>query len=1702
MQRTIALIAGPIIAMALVTCGKDSPTKPAQPTPPPPAPPPVQSQATRIAVSPASAFLTSIGQTVQLNATVFDQRNAQIPGTSVSWSSSMPAVATVTPQGLVTAVTNGMATITARSGNVSAQVTVTVRQSAARIEIKPESVTLMAIGETVQLVATVYDRNDQPVVGALVNWTSDNESVASVSVGGLVTAVTYGMATVTASIFRISAQVTVNVTQTVARIEIEPDSAVLTAVGATVQLAAMVYDQNDQPVSDAVVSWISDNESVATVSATGLVAAVERGTARITAQSGVATASIEVAVDLSDRSRLAALYNSTGGQSWTNNTNWLSDEPLGEWYGVTVNADDRVTELDLRNNNLLGPFVSDIGNLEELVSLQLGHNQLTGGIPPEIGQLSNLEDLVLSSNLLTGGIPSEIGQLTSLKELLLSFNRFSGTIPGELGHLVDLTRLSLSVNVLSGPIPGELGRLLDLESLRLDRNNLSGSIPADLSRLIDLKSLILADNEFTGDLPSHLSLLTNLEELVLDHNRLTGALPAELSRLSSLKRLGLADNRLTGNVPSQFGQLTGLTHLRLFSNEGMVGVLPRSLTALSLEELLLDGTRLCAPRDVAFQSWLEGIAAKTVANCSELEREILAALYSATDGPGWTNNTNWLSEASLSNWYGISTDANGYVTGISLEDNDLRGILPKELASLSNLRNLNLSLNEHLSGAVPPEFTSLALEALSLDETKLCVPSDRKFKTWLDAISVTNVKICEDRGLDVLDALFALFNATDGIHWTDRSNWNSDEPLGDWYGITTNEDGRIVELNLAGNHLTGGIPAELAGLTDLIKIDFSDNEGLAGPLPPTLTELTLGYLWLEGTQLCAPPDTSFQNWLNGIPEYSVMNCTDTRAEWYALAQFYSATDGANWTNSDNWLTEAPLEVWYGVSTGNDGRVTELDLTANGLTGSLPSELAQLSSLQELRLGENALSGGIPPELGQLSNLQELNLQINNISGPLPAELGELSSLKNLYLEANNLSGPLPAELGELSNLQDLFLSTNNLTGPLIAELGQLSNLQRLVVPYNNLTGPLPAELGELSNLRTLIVSNNNLTGPIIVELGQLSNLGVLNVSNNNLTGPIIVELGQLSNLKVLVLSNNDLTGPIIEDLVRLSKLRTLNVSNNDLTGAIPPELGGLTNLDRLDLSFNVLLKGKLPSSLTRLSLESLQLGETSLCAPDSPTFQSWLLGIGERRVALCREPSSAAAYLTQAAQSITHPVPLVAGKAALLRVFIPAPPGMDVSMPSVQASFYQGNQTIHEVEIPQGATSLLSGIEESDLTYSANAEIPGSVVMPGVEMVVEIDPDRNPESATGVARRIPESGRQPLNVRQVPPLNLTLVPFLWVESPHLGLLTDTEGLTEEDDLFWQTRNLLPVAEFDLTVREHVWTSTDPFIGYSYEILMETKAIRVMDGSSNHYMGIIRAGGGQAELPGTSSVSVLDAEIIAHELGHNFSLFHSPCGGAFGPDPNYPYNDGSIGSWGYDFRSGMLVSPTTADLMTYCEPQWISDYGFTKAIVYRESEPRLFAAALPAGGKGLLVWGGANENGELELEPGFVVDAAPVLPEVSGPYVIQGESQDGSTLFIQDFGMAELGDGDGYVFAFVIPVQPEWSERLSRISFSGPGGVVYIDRTSDQSAALLLDQSTGRVRGILRDWLDTSAIEPRGRPALPEPGLEIQVSPGIPGPDSW
>ena len=156
----------------------------------------------------------------------------------------------------------------------------------------------------------------------------------------------------------------------------------------------------------------------------------------------------------------------------------------------------------------------------------------------------------------------------------------------------------------------------------------------------------------------------------------------------------------------------------------------------------------------------------------------------------------------------------------------------------------------------------------------------------------------------------------------------------------------------------------------------------------------------------------------------------TIAEQKAILEaLYDATDGDNWWDNTNWKTNKPLGDWDGVTTDAAGNVTDIILDYNGLKGTIPKELGNLSNLESLLLRSNQLSG-IPPELGNLSKLTKLDLHNNKPSGSIPKELGKLSKLTYLYLNNNQLTGSIPKELGNLSKLTRLGLSGNQLSGSL------------------------------------------------------------------------------------------------------------------------------------------------------------------------------------------------------------------------------------------------------------------------------------------------------------------------------------------------------------------------------------------------------------------------------------------------------------------------------------------------------------------------------------------------------------------------------------------------------------------------------------------------------------------------------------------------
>ena len=959
-------------------------------------------------------------------------------------------------------------------------------------------------------------------------------------------------------------------------------------------------------------------------------------------------------------------------------------------------------------------------------------------------------------------------------------------------------------------------------------------------------------------------------------------------------------------------------------------------------------------------------------------------------------------------------------------------------------------------------------------------------------------------------ALIAIYEATNGAGWKNSRRWLDDGPLAVWYGVDTDTDGRVTELRLRDNDLEGRIPPQIGHLAQLTDLDLGENT-LTGPIPPEiggLTELRSLALWSNRLEGRIPPQIGR---LSSLTELHLSANALTGPIPPEIGRLSALRGLGLWSND---LTGSiPPEL------GDLGALSRLWLGGNDLTGRIPPEIGGLTELRSLALWFNRLEGRIPPQIGRLSSLTELHLGGNDLTGPIPPEIGGLSQLQSLQLYRNDLGGPIPAELGDLAALRELWLNHNDLTGRIPPEIGRLSALREVYLTHNALTGRIPREIGRLSALRELHLGGNDLTGPIPPEIGGLSQLRILALWSNDLEGPILAELGDLARLTRLGLERNALSGPIPASLGNLRDLERLALSHNNLSGPVPAELSGLAALTDLAVNGNPQLSGLLPVGLKDLpQLATLSAGGTALCAPADPGFQAWLRTLRAPRVPRC-EGDVAPVYLTQAVQSFEFPVPLVAGRPALLRVFLTAPDGHAVGFPPVRARFYLGAGETYTVDVAGPAGTVPSRVEEGRLDASVNVAIPAEVVRPGVELVVEVDPEDTLGPDLGTAKRIPAAGRQVIDARAVPALHLTYLPIVRPAAPSDDFLSRVADLTEDHSLFRPTLQWLPIAHFTVDVREPVYTMALT----SGDLMAEIEAIRVLEGETGYYMGGLPPDltndlglRGRGFIGGRTSISELDSTTVAHELGHNMSLRHAPCGGAGGPDAAFPTRDGTIGAWGFNSSDSSLVDPEAPDLMSYCEPQWISDFSFSKAFDHRLREEGE-AAAQANVARALLLWGRADADGVPILEPAFVVDARPTLPRAGGPYTLTGAADDGEALFSLNFDMQEMADGDGESgFVFALPASPAWADRLAAVALVGPGGTATLSGAGHPPAAILRDPRSGRVRAIVRDLtsLDGGQV---GRGALAGaaadpaslasilPGaadLEVLVSRGLPSARQW
>jgi hypothetical protein len=480
----------------------------------------------------------------------------------------------------------------------------------------------------------------------------------------------------------------------------------------------------------------------------------------------------------------------------------------------------------------------------------------------------------------------------------------------------------------------------------------------------------------------------------------------------------------------------------------------------------------------------------------------------------------------------------------------------------------------------------------------------------------------------------------------------------------------------------------------------------------------------------------------------------------------------------------------------------------------------------------------------------------------------------------------------------------------------------------------------------------------------------------------------------------------------------------------------------------------------------------------------------------------AGVQLIQSTQRADGSIPMIAGRDALLRVFVTAS-GANTLQAQVRVRLYSGNVALDSFTIDAPGNSVPMTVDTSDLRASWNLIIPGPRVVAGLALQAEVDPtDVVPELNEGDNRWPGGGTTRAITVQNVPALGLRFVPV----QQSVNNLTGAVNASNQNTLAEATRRMHPLGTVGVELHT-VYTTNAPALqaddanGAWSQILSEIYALRTADGSFSDYVGILPATypGGVAGLgyigaPAAVSWDKINSApgVIAHELGHNFGRYHAPCGNPSAPDPQYPYVNASIGAWGLDLPALALKPPGTyKDVMSYCNPEWISDYNYLGILSFRGTASAQVAGVttgrdVAPGGSGseaptragLLVWGRIL-NGNVILEPSFSVQAPVRLPTRTGPHRVQGFDAQGGRVFSISFAGEEVADlpgRDERHFAFVLPMPAAEQARLASVRLVG-NGLTAIQRPPASLRAGLNDQQPR----VLRQG---DAVEVRWNPAYP------------------
>lgn len=1203
-------------------------------------------------------------------------------------------------------------------------------------------------------------------------------------------------------------------------------------------------------------------------------------------------------------------------------------------------------------------------------------------------------------------------------------------------------------------------------------------------------SLDLPGNNLIGPLPAGLAGLDSLITLNLPNNGLTGQIPTDISSFARLRDLFLNGNQFSGSLPDSLGNAHALRYLTLSRNRSLRGPLPQSLSQLSLRTFFTDSTALCLPDTLT--AWHGAIPRRSVlpaCESSAADRAALVSLYHDLQGPGWTRSTNWLTDEPIRNWYGVEVDRHGRVVELRLNVNNLTGVLPHSLWALTALTNLEMYSNK-IIGYIPPGIGLLSsLTNLELDANQLSgrLPPELLALRQLRGLELQNNELTGQLPFAIghMKTLIRLYL------WQNRFYG----PLPPSLGNLTN----LKELSLSENRFSGPIPPELGNLTELTGLALHSNQ-FTDSIPSTFGNLVnLGGLWLSNNNLShAPPDLG-----------------KLTALW-ALEL------------DNNLITGSIPAAW-----GKMASLRQLNLGSNQFSGSIPAALGDLKNLEELYFYQNNLTGQLPPELGNLLKLSTLSGAFNQLSGSLPAELATVGSdpvtaIAAAAPAAKSTLGPthkirrgpeLPGVATTESNgivITSIDLRTNRFSGRLPKEWGAMRHLVSLNLEGNpELSGVFPLSFAELIGLRYLYTRGTNLClghdprlqewaaslsfqwglqqcTPRVVNEHLLREIyddmdggGWADAEFWNTNVPIWrwrgVSLNPFGQVSRLTLANMNVTGEMSPAIGRLGALQTLILSGNDIRGRIPDNVAFLQLLRTLDVTNNPKLQGIMNRDFLGIPLRSLRFDGTAVCVPDEAEFDEWIDEMDVYRGSRCvRKQGSLSIGYVQVVQSIQterHDVPLVIGRDVALRTYITGDErGYYGDVPIKATIRRRTGELFTKREVVRGFELRGDHGVRLDAEADLTIVVPGEWIRPGITVEVEVE---NGNSATR-ERYVVED----LNVQEARSIVMTLVPIVSLSGSDRSVI---DWVDDNAELVGRKlEDWFGFREVSTHVHDAYVTSVNLASNAGpVAILAELAMVRLLEQDESFWYGVGNSTTGYfrglAEFGGSARVSVGKNTVqeAGHESGHVFGLRHAPCGGATFRDEQFPYEDGSLGGWAYDMKSGEVVGPREGrDIMGYCYGSGtISDYNYKKTL--REFSGRVadvYAArdARTDNSTGsmeetLVLWGYLN-GGRMQLEPPLVMNIGSrgsqgVRFTRMGEYSVQLYEEGGALHFAGNFDMQGDSEG-GKHFVMGIPTR---ARSIKRVVLSGPGGTAEVTVEDGRSVTIVRSPGNGSVRAILRDW---------------------------------